>query len=363
MRLRVEHLGVLREHPGQVGGKRAVHVDRDVAQAVLVRHLVQEVEQDLGPAESERRDQHRAPPLKGLLQHGLELSLEVGDGLMPAVAVGALHDQQVDVALLLGEDEGGVVEDRFAEAADVPRECHPDGAPVLARGDHADGRPQDVPGVVEGAGHPVADGDRVAVGVAVEIGERLPGVGHRVEGCDGLEAQLGDQVVDGAHVELVAALLEELLDLSQVRSVVVAARAGEALLGERRTHGLVVQVVRVRLLDAARIRKQVLARRGRGAGADDAAGETVLGHHRDPAGVVEVGMGEHDIGEQAGVEGQNPVFLGGLPAPTLKEPAVQQHAVAVRGDEVHGPRDFARRAVKSDLHGVFPSGIVHRRMP
>jgi len=199
--------------------------------------------------------------------------------------------------------------------------------------------------------------------VAVEIGERLPGVGHRVKGCDGLEAQFDDQVVDGAHVELVAALFEEPLDLPQVRGVVVSARAGEALLGERRTHGLVVQVVRVRLLDAARIRKQILARRGRGARADDAAGETVLGHHRDPAGVVEVGMGQHDIGEQAGVEGHNPVFLGGLPAPTLKEPAVQQNAVTVRGDEVHGPRDFARRAVKSNLHGVFSSDVVRCECP
>ena len=143
---------------------------------------------------------------------------------------------------------------------------------------------------------------------------------------------------------------QQLLDCVRVGCRFILPLQRERLLRQRRSQGFVVQVVRIRLLDAGRVRQQVFAGRVGRPGADDAAGKTVLGDHRYPAGVIGVGVGKHHVGEDAGIKGQHSVFFRRLPAPALKQPAVEQDTVALRADEVHGSGDFPHGAIKGDKH-------------
>jgi hypothetical protein len=49
------------------------------------------------------------------------------------------------------------------------------------RRDHADGRAQDMAGIVKRAGHLAADIHRAPVGIGVKVGQRLLGVRQRVK--------------------------------------------------------------------------------------------------------------------------------------------------------------------------------------
>jgi hypothetical protein len=67
-----------------------------------------------------------------------------------------------------------------------------------------------------------------------------------------------------------------------------------------------------------------------------------------------VGVGKHHVGENAGIEGQHPVLLGGIPAAALEEPAIKQNAVPLRCNEMHGAGDFAHRSVEGHVHSIPP---------
>ncbi len=311
---------------------------------------MQHVQEDLRASEGKGRDQHGASALNRFRHHLQQRRLEVRDRLMPPFAVGALHDQKVKGALLLGKGEGGVVEDRLVEAAQIAGETQANGAPVALEGDDADGRSQNVPGVVERAADPVADRDRVPIRGAVEIGERLLGIGQRVERPDLLDVQFIRQAPDRFDIELMAAFFQESFGRLQPSGPFVGSLSERTVVGERRADVLIVEVVCIGLLNAGRIRQQVAAGRSGRARADDTAVEPVGGQDRDPAGVVDVGVGQDQIGDQCGVEGQDPVFFRGFPPPALEKPAVEQDAVVAGGDQVHGPGDLPRGAVKCDLH-------------
>ena len=72
--------------------------------------------------------------------------------------------------------------------------------------------------------------------------------------------------------------------------------------------------------------------------------------HTEPAGVVDVGVAEHDRVDALGVEREAGVLLVGLGALALEEAAVEEDALAGGLEEVHRAGDFAGGAPEGDAH-------------
>ena len=150
---------------------------------------------------------------------------------MEAVAVSALHDQKINVAVLFRERHHRVPQDRFAEPPDVAGETDRLGLSVAARLNHTDGRTQNVSGIVKGTGHSFANGDGVAVGVAVEKSQGGLGVRHGVERGHRFQAVNPDHFVDVLDIELVPVFFEKFADLAATAARMSFAGAGVLYLG------------------------------------------------------------------------------------------------------------------------------------
>ena len=88
----------------------------------------------------------------------------------------------------------------------------------------------------------------------------------------------------------------------------------------------------------------------RGARTDDTALESIFGQHRQPAGMIDMRMGENDVGDNAGVKWEDAVLGRGFSASALKHAAVQQNSICFRGEHVHGPGNLPGRSDESNVH-------------
>jgi hypothetical protein len=104
----IEDLGVRGEHCRGIAGERAVDVDGNGRDSVRPRERVQVVQQLLGPAQRERRDEN-ATAARGRVPDDLAQALaHVLDRRMLAVAVRRFHDHEVrrDLRRLRIPDDG-----------------------------------------------------------------------------------------------------------------------------------------------------------------------------------------------------------------------------------------------------------------
>ena len=108
--------------------------------------------------------------------------------------------------------------------------------------------------------------------------------------------------------------------------------------------------VGVLLLDVGGIREHDSGKVTCRSRAVDRIGVAVPSEERQPAGMIDVCVGEHHGVDFTNVNGQHTVFCPRLAAPPLKHPAVQQDRSAADFENVTRPRDFSRRTGKSDLH-------------
>jgi hypothetical protein len=70
----------------------------------------------------------------------------------------------------------------------------------------------------------------------------------------------------------------------------------------------------------SRIAQKTFTGRCGGTGADDPAGKIVFCQQRNSTGVIDVGMGKYDIGEQARIKGDDFIFFGSFFAPARNNP-------------------------------------------
>ena len=113
---------------------------------------------------------------------------------------------------------------------------------------------------------------------------------------------------------------------------------------------LLVDVVEVALLQEARVAQHDVAEVRRRLAREDAPGEALPHELRKVPRVVDVRMGENDVVDRLRIDREVSVLLERLLAVPLVEPAVEQDALAVRLDEMHGPRRRLSRSVESDFH-------------
>ena len=206
-------LRVFAEDMGDVGGQRAVDIDRDLGQLACHVQFMEKIDQFLGPAEGKGRYQDRAAPRVGLRDDATERRLHIDDRIVQAIAVRALHDQQIDIAVLLGKLQRRVLDDRFAESADIAGEH--DGAPLSAGPalEDDDSRAENMAGIIECAGQIPADDDRMTIRYTLEILQRLLGGLNRVERLDDLEVVGAQDFFDQRDVEILILHLEGQADL------------------------------------------------------------------------------------------------------------------------------------------------------
>ncbi len=254
--LGVIRLGMGAEDRRGIDGQRAVDVDLKVGRQVApLDQVVETVDQLLCTADGEGGHDDLAPLLHRLADDLFQLVVGVLIIGVLAVAVGAFHDQHVGPV-----EKHGVIENGPVGAAQITGE---DDARRLPRArvvhvEHDQGRPQHVPGVVEGQGDARRDLIGALVADADELLQAGQGVGHGV-------------------------------DRLQRRQVVAAA--------------LLVQIGHVRLLNLGAITQHDAAQVARGRGGDDVAGEAIADEAGDVAAVVDVGVGEDERVHSAGVEG------------------------------------------------------------
>ena len=264
---------------------------------MLLLDAAQEVEELLGATHGEGGDDHVAPPAQGLVDDFGQLRGVAPDLHMVPVAVGGFHDHVVPLF-----QEHRVPDDGLVEVADVAGED--DGLRhAVLRGVHSDaGRAQKVPGVGEGDFHPLAEGKGLAVPAGVDVAPDPLGVLHGVEGLH-----------EGAARPLV----------------------------------LAVEVLRVGLLDVGAVHQHDLHEVGGQAGGPNLPLEPLPHQQGQAARVVDVGVGDQDIVDGIGSEGQLlPVHL----IPALLEAAVHQDALSVDLQTVAASGDAIVCAVKTKFH-------------
>src|SRR5581483_5143019 len=103
-----------------------------------------------------------------------------------------------------------------------------------------------------------------------------------------------------------------------------------------------------------------VARRRRGV---DGPVVPVLDQHRERPGVVDVRVREDDGIDGAGIDGELPVPLERLAPPALEHAAVEQHAGVLGAEQVHRPRDGARRAEELEVHPASLHYFVGQGVP
>jgi len=263
------------EDLGGVDRERRIDEDRDVGDAPLAEEFHQLEDDLLCAAHGEGRDEELPLPLDDVADDPCQTLRGRPQGLVVAIAVGALDDQHV-----LGPHAVGIADDRELGTAQVAAEDDGARLAVLLRLQTDDGRAEDVAGVVEGRGHPRRHRERFVVGVPGEVLEGAFRVDHGVERLP--------------------------------RRPVIAA--------PRRP---LVRELGVLLLDVPRVAQHVGAEVGGRQRRVDGAAETALDQRGDRPGVVDVGVAQHDGVDPGGIERVLPVPPVGLIARPLHQSEVQ----------------------------------------
>lgn len=189
----------------------------------------------------------------------------------------------------------------------------------------------------------------VAIGDPFDEAQRMLGVAGGIKRRHLLQVIPVEHLVDGPGVEAVAALFEEPLDLRFGFGVVFpfALEFGQGV-----PDRFVVEVGRVRFLDMGAVQQEVLRGVGRGPGADHPAVEAVSGQQRNPARMVDVGVGQHRRGDASRIDGEAAVFLRAFFPPSLEHPAVQENPVPAGFQQVKRAGHLPHRAVKGGFHPI-----------
>jgi len=298
----VEAFRVEAEDFGGADGEGAVDVDGHVRNAVFAEEFVQHDEELLGAFDREGRDDDLPVFLEGLVEDAAEGLAGIGIWFVFAAAVGAFHDDGVDVFRVFR-----VAQDVIGAAADVARE---EEAAFEAGGEFVEvendlGGAEDVAGVDESDGDSVGDHHGAVVIEGDELPEAFFGVDFCVERVEGWEAL---------------------------------------------AFAFPVGVGEVGFLDAGGIREHDLAEVAGGRGGEDIAAVAPAGEVGQVARVVDVGVAEDDGVELGGFEGEVLVDVVGFFAVALVESAVEEDAFAVDFDEVAGSGGGAGGAVEGDVH-------------
>ena len=153
----------------------------------------------------------------------------------------------------------------------------------------------------------------------------------------------------------------QLVGLVIIDPLKILQRLGGIFLGVNRLNrglpqllALFVDVGHVHFLDMAAVQEHGIAEVGGGRGAQDPPPKALAHQVGDIAGVVDVGVGQHQDIDGRRVVRKIPVDSPGLFPLPLKETAFQQNLLPVQLQQVLGAGDGLDCPVKGDVHGVSP---------
>ena len=206
------HFRMLGENPGQIGGQGTVHINRHLGNLfVLIQH-VNGIKQFLGTAEGKGRNQDGAATLHGFGDDLFKAGHHIRNRIMVPVPVGPFHDEQVDVSVRFVKIECRVIDDRLVEATDIAGISHRVCAAVGFGLDDGDGRPENMPGIIEHAFHVSAHGHGAPVRHAVKRGQGVLRVLLGIKRLNGLHTISGHHVIDGLCIEPVFVSFQNFAD-------------------------------------------------------------------------------------------------------------------------------------------------------
>ena len=287
---------------GSFGGQRGVHIDLKAGQRLdqtVPLDLPQVIQQLLGPPHSEGGDNDVAPLGEDLVNQGGQGPGVALRGLVVPVAVGGLHHHIVG-----GVHKGGVPDNGLGLVAQVAGKDDFSGHPVLGGPELQNGGAQQVARVVKADLYPLAQ-------------VKAPAVLHRLQHVDGL---LGvHQGIQRFHR------------------------------GQAGTLALLVVPLGVPLLDVGGVPQHHRHELRGETGGEDAAVKALLHQQGQPAGVVNVGMGDQNVVDVIGgkIQGVVVVLILALLQPTVNEDflAVDLQAVTAACYRMGG-------AEKCQFHGA-----------
>src|ERR1700687_1903492 len=141
-RVLIEQLRMLAKDVGHIYSERAVDEDRERWNGIGINQLVQQEDQLLRASYRESRHDHLSTALIGTIDDRGQLRRYRLNGLMDAIAIGALHDD-----VIRGRELFGIANDRKSDSAQVAGEAQADFSSVgLEIQKHASGT-QDVAGL------------------------------------------------------------------------------------------------------------------------------------------------------------------------------------------------------------------------
>ena len=290
---------------GGLGGQRTVHHHLEVGDGLdhaLVLDLAQEIEKLLSAAHGEGGDDDVAASGEHIVNEGGQcLGIALG-GRVVTIPVGGFHD---DVVGLL--DGLGIPDDGLIHVAQIAGKDQFPGHALLGGPNLHAGGAQQMARVGEADAHAGADVDVLTVLAHLNQLQGRLGIGEGVQGLhDG---------TTGALTFLVGPLGVALLNVGGV-----AQHDAEQLPGQT--------------------------------GGVDGAGEALLDQQRHPAGVVDVGVGDDDVVDLVGGEGQGVVVVF---VPTLLQTAVDEQFGSVDFQTVTAARDGMGGAEECKFHTKTPS--------
>lgn len=296
------------EDGGGTAGQRRVDVNREIRvglHQLLILDLPDEVEELLCAAHGKGGNYHIAAPGHGIVDD-LRQVLGVAPHLsVVAVAVGGLHHHIVRPGKVAGIPDDGLIH------------------------------------VAQIAGEDQLFGDAVFRG------------GNGDAGAAQQMSRVGKSDADALaqfHILAVFAGGDVLLHIFRVLNGIQRLHLGGAGTGR-----LAVLPLSVGLLNVGGIQQHDVHEVSRHTGGEDAALKALLHQHGDPAGMVDMGVGdEHEV-DAAGMEGQGfVVYL----VPSLLQAAVDQDVFAVDLQTVTAAGHALVSAVKVQLHNGPPSFFV-----
>ena len=301
-------LRVVLEDLGRLHGHRAVHVDVHVLQlalvfAVAVIDAVEFEDEFLRPADREARDDHVAAALRRLHDDVQQFLDARGVLLVQAVAVRRFHDDVIGFV-----DGHGILQDGPVRHAQVAGEHEFLALLPFLDPQFDDGGTQDVARVVEHDLHLVVQGEQRVVQHRTHEFERIQRIVRRVQRLD--------QFVSG-------------------------------------TLRLAVLPLRFLLVDVGGVLQHDVQQFRRGVRAVDLALKALLDQQRQPAAVVDVGMGKDHAFDLGGIERERLPVSGFFRRPALELSAVEQDLMLVRADHMAAAGDPGGCAAKLDFHGVY----------
>ena len=259
----------------------------------------QVVDQVLGAADGEGRDQHVAAILVGLLQDAEKFFERVVAAAVVAVAVGGLHQQHVGLF-----ENRRAAHQRRAVVAQVAGEHQAPSAAQVVDIQLDDGRAEDVPGIVQGHADPGHHFLALLVAQRSALAQHLVGVIAGVQRGDGLLA------APGAPLVLPLGVL-----FLQVRGIV----------------------------------QHQLKQRAAGLGGEDRAAIAFLGQARQQSAMVDMGVGNHHRVDVFRTKGKGSPVVAFLLAPALVHAALKQDTLAFVGfQQVAGTGDLPDGAEKTE---------------